>query len=591
MKSNRKNAFLVTLFSVFFLANASVIAQPCFPFGKTLSSQEEIDDFFTDYPGCTVIEGSLVIDDLDDGTIDIQNLEGLSGITEFQSNLEFFGCWQLNDFSGMNQVSRIEGKLDIQSNDQFLNFFGFDQLDTIGGNLIIFNNDNLRSLEGFTQLRGIGGSLSISGNPLLMLDSGLDSLRSVGSLRIKQGAMTEMDMFNELERVEGFVWIGDNPHLKSINGFKKLSYIRDEFEIYDNDSLEYIHGFDQLKEIGDFFQILNSPRLVEISPFSQLNKIGGDLYLFNNPMLEGFQSGFSALDTIKGMLYLDFNANLKHLTFPSLKYIGADLAIYYHDSLEVLDGFPELEEVGGPLFISDNPMITTISGFNQLKKVGGQVKITNHLNLQDFTGFQQLQFIDGTLTITNNSLLTGIDNLGNLESLGGSLIIRDNAQLNSISGLSNIDPESIVPGDEVGVYQELVIYRNPMLDACAIESICSYFDQEETDAYINENGGPCESEWDIINACTVAVDALGNSKIDVFPVPAINHLNIDLDGIEETLVQVELISWDGKVDSRAPLEKTNRFYMLDTGNLPPGFYVLRLVFEHSTQSVKVVVDR
>jgi hypothetical protein len=582
---------LLPFIILFLLTQSALLAQPCFPFGKTLSSQKEIDDFFTDYPGCTVIEGPLVIDDLDDGTVDIQNLEGLNGITELQSNLEFFGCWLLSDFSGMNQVRRIDGSLDVQSNKQPVNFNGFDQLDTIGGGLVIGNNENLRSLEGFSRLRHIGGVLSIGGNKQLSLDAGLDSLRSAGALNISNSTAGTLAMFRALERIEDYLRIGNNASLKTISGFDQLTFIGEELEFYDNDSLAIIQGFDQLTEIGQFFQIINSPRLSEIGPFGQLNKIRGDVYLYNNPMLSGFHSEFSSLDTIGGMLFLDFNSSLKRLTFPSLKYIGKDLAIYYHDSLDILDGFPVLEEIGGPLIISNNPMISSISGFNQVKRIGGQFKIDQNFSLAEFSGFQQLQSINGTFWFSNNSLVTGMDNLGNLESLAGSLIIQDNAQLSSISGLSGIDPETITLGSEVGVYQELVIYKNPLLDHCAIQSICDYFGQDETDAYINDNGGPCDSEWAILNACTVKTSQWTGNTVYVYPVPASDRLQIDLQGTGTPLLRTEILDLNGRLCKHMVPGDQDRVMTMDISDIPAGMYLLKIIFDRHSVTEKLVISR
>lgn len=51
-------------------------SQSCLPEGITFNTQEQIDSFQVNYPGCTEIEGGVLIE----GT-DIENLDGLEVIT------------------------------------------------------------------------------------------------------------------------------------------------------------------------------------------------------------------------------------------------------------------------------------------------------------------------------------------------------------------------------------------------------------------------------------------------------------------------------------------------------------------------------
>ncbi|MDB4303640.1 hypothetical protein N9934_02500 [Desulfosarcina sp.] len=50
-----------------------LISQPCLLEGITFSTQEQIDNFQTNYPNCTEIEGGVLIEGND-----ITNLEGLN---------------------------------------------------------------------------------------------------------------------------------------------------------------------------------------------------------------------------------------------------------------------------------------------------------------------------------------------------------------------------------------------------------------------------------------------------------------------------------------------------------------------------------
>ena len=50
---------------------------PCLPQGITFTTQEQIDNFQVNYPGCTEIEGDVII-----SGEDITNLEGLNVVTD-----------------------------------------------------------------------------------------------------------------------------------------------------------------------------------------------------------------------------------------------------------------------------------------------------------------------------------------------------------------------------------------------------------------------------------------------------------------------------------------------------------------------------
>ena len=53
--------------------HASIMAQPCLPEGITFTTQAQIDNFQTNFPNCTEIEGDVIIEGND-----ITNLNGLN---------------------------------------------------------------------------------------------------------------------------------------------------------------------------------------------------------------------------------------------------------------------------------------------------------------------------------------------------------------------------------------------------------------------------------------------------------------------------------------------------------------------------------
>jgi len=94
--------------------------------GMYFYSQNQIDSFPINFPGCVQIIGNVTIDDAVQG--DIQNLDGLT------------------------QLEKITGQLNIQNNNALVNITGLQHLGDIEGMLNINNNASLTSLVGLDNL-------------------------------------------------------------------------------------------------------------------------------------------------------------------------------------------------------------------------------------------------------------------------------------------------------------------------------------------------------------------------------------------------------------------------------------------------------
>ena len=72
-----KNLTLITVITInYLLITINLFSQPCLPQGITFTTQEQIDNFQTNHPNCTEIEGGVKIEGND-----ITNLDGLNVIT------------------------------------------------------------------------------------------------------------------------------------------------------------------------------------------------------------------------------------------------------------------------------------------------------------------------------------------------------------------------------------------------------------------------------------------------------------------------------------------------------------------------------
>lgn len=158
------------------VAYACGISIPCLSDGTTFDSQEEIDNFPVNYPGCAEIGGTVYI-----SGPDITNLNGLNEVTSIDGSL-FIGFYiagnnpLLTNLEGLNNLTHIGGSLLIYTNQVLKNVDALENLTSIDGELIIESNDSLTSLQGFSSLNTIGMALTIFGNNMLQSLSGLENI-------------------------------------------------------------------------------------------------------------------------------------------------------------------------------------------------------------------------------------------------------------------------------------------------------------------------------------------------------------------------------------------------------------------------------
>ena len=124
------------IYITFLLLTISTFAlsQSCLPNGISFTSQQEIDDFPSNYPGCTEIEGYVKIGTGSYAT-DISNLSGLSQLNSLGSTLEITYVPNLTSLDGLNNINSI-GDL-FFSTYSILNFDGLDNLTSVGGGIYI----------------------------------------------------------------------------------------------------------------------------------------------------------------------------------------------------------------------------------------------------------------------------------------------------------------------------------------------------------------------------------------------------------------------------------------------------------------------
>ena len=166
----------------------------CLPEGIYFSTQEEIDNFQTNYPGCTEIDGGVTI-----SGNDITNLSGLSVLTSIAGGLEIVNNYTLTTLNGLEGISALHYLL-IANNPVLSDLSGLDNLSSTEGAIGIWLNESLTSLDGLGNLTSIGGFMEIAMNNTLTHLDGLENLTTIG----------------------GYLYIYFNTSLISISGLENI---------------------------------------------------------------------------------------------------------------------------------------------------------------------------------------------------------------------------------------------------------------------------------------------------------------------------------------------------------------------------------
>ena len=365
-----------------------------------LTTQAEIDNFATNYPGCTILTHELRVDG---DTSAITNLNGLSSITSAR-NL-FVHKTLINDFTGLHNLTEVLN-LSLWFNNDIVNLTGLTSLQSAGG-LQIFASNNLVSLAGIDNLQSLG-NLSLFQNPSLSDLSDLSFLESINFLSLVSNGLTNLSGLENLHTVLGDINIADEP-LNSFAGLNSLQTIGGSL---------YISVMTEIQDLAVFSNIVSLENLYVIECTSLL-----DL------------SGLENLQNVSGTLRIGFNPIITNLAeFSGVISVG-DLDIYENDNLQSLGGLENLQTINGRLFIDKNAALNSIQAIASVSPVEiDEIVIINNANLS----VCDVELICTVITdplvqkgIVNNS--TGCNSIAEVEA--ECLLSVSGVDLNSSIGL------------------------------------------------------------------------------------------------------------------------------------------------------------
>jgi len=623
---------------ILILSNSTLFSQGCLPEGIEFNTQEQIDDFQTNYPGCTEINGNVMI-----FGVNITNLNGLNVLLAIHGDLMIgwveFGNPFLTTLSGLNNLNTNDGNLWINYNYMLESLEGLENLNSIGHNITITGNDSLANLTGLGNLHEIAEDLDITENNALTNLTGLESLISIGEGLYIYGNnnLTDLTGIENLASIGDALRIQNNIALTSLIGLENLSSIGNDLLILGNPSLESLSGLNNLSagtisgvyisgncllsicNVQALCDYLIAPKgSVNIynnadgcdNPSEVANTCGislsclpyGNYYFFNQKDIEDFQinypgcnnleglvhikgdsiinlNGLSVLTSIGGNLWIENNPSLTSLSgLSNLNFIGDALAIWDNNSLTSLSGLENLDSINQSLDIRFNDALSNFTGLDNLSFIGGSILIWNNNSLTSIDGLKMITSISGVLHIYYNPALTSITGFESLSSIGGYLWIEGNKSLKKLTGLNHIDGDSIT---------YLIISNNDSLFSCEVESICNYLANPNGAIEIKGNATGCNSQEEVEEACdTLSVKFINfDSEISIFPNPGKNLLIISTPN-GATILEVLIYNHLGqKVQQWKPVNNT-----LDMSKLQQGLYIIELVTEQVNIRKKLLVE-
>ncbi len=409
--------FLISLMPI------TVFSQSCLPEGITFTTQEQIDNFQIDNPGCTEIEGDVII-----YGDDIANLNGLSVITTIGGELVIKGNPILNDLTGLSNLFSIGGNAYIGEyyagvNQALTSLEGLEGLTSVGGWLLIQYNDALTSLSGLVNLTSIEGILKIYKNPALTTLTGLDNIISIGGIAIHL-----------------------NTSLTSIAALNNITSMVYSLSIQFNDSLTTLTGLDNVIHAGEMY-ISHNTSLNSIAALNNITSVAQNLSIKDNDSLTTL-TGLDNLNSVGGSLAIEHIYVLTDITaLNNLTSIGKELIFYYNTRLTSLTGLDNLTSIGTTLWIWGHYDLTSLSGLDNIE--AGSIRDL---------------YIYENWSLSTCEVQSVCDYL---VSPGGTIEIHDNAP--GCNSQAEVEAACVSFIEDVSVEKPISIYPNPFSHTTTIE--------------------------------------------------------------------------------------------------------------------------
>jgi len=528
-----------------------ILCQDCPTQNIFINSNAKLLEFISDFPNCVEISTSLTISN----TNDIENLDLLQ------------------------QIESIHGGLSLTNNSELKTLSGFQNLRYSGGNVRIQSNPLLDTINQFQSLDTIKGSLTITTNSSLLDINDFHDLESVTSISINNPILESINGFNLIDSLSQNLAIGFCDSLKNISGFTNLEYC-DFLDLTILGNLKSIDAFQNLKETG-FFATRNCA-IENWNNFGNLRKVE-NLTIQNCNNFINFE-GLNNLNSISNHFNIDACASLFDLKgLDNLEVVENSLTIQSNQSLQSLEGLGSLNRVND-LFIENNSSLINLIGLTQLKVVEDRFDIEGNLNIENCIGLESIDSIgtelntfgsDNRILICSNPSLSSLDGLENLKFIGENLYVFDNETLKEITGIQNTNISNL---------SLVAMKRNPQLDFCSINNICTFLETNSQNAQFEDNGTKCNSISAINEECeTSSTSNPQLTHFTIYPNPSSSEFHLNANSYEIKKIEVYNSNFSKVIDQINLTKGLIRFEVPTK-----GIYYLKIYSNDKISSYKLI---
>ena len=265
----------------------------------------------------------------------LSSLHGLENLESIGTNLSFENNYALATLQGLDGLRTIGGRLWLSGNDLLLSLNGLNLVDTIG-EILIDENEMLQTLTGLDNLVR-AGSIRIEQNTSLYSLTGLGNLESVpgGIIIFANFGLVNLGNLEKLEHIGKKLWISYSPLLESLDGLNVHSISGgDPADIYDgllisNTKATNLNGLENLQFVDGRLYIGFNPNLKTLDAFDNLQYCNGELRIEDNVALESIDA-IADLQYINGGLEITDNILLSTCSIESVcRYLDAPVGTVY----------------------------------------------------------------------------------------------------------------------------------------------------------------------------------------------------------------------------------------------------------------------
>ena len=190
---------------------------------------------------------------------------------------------------------------------------------------------------------------------------------------------------------------------------------------------------------GDVY--LNSQADVDqfIANYGTCTEINGNLWITTGSSVINDLSGLTALEIIRGRLFIETTSITNLNGFDNLIRVEGDLTIRGNNAMTEILGFPSLQEITGELRILENQMLVQVDAFDVLESVGDNIWVTANNFMTSLAGFENLVNVDGRLDVSRNDRLAFLSSFPALVTIGNDLVIAENDDLVLVDGFNLLE--------------------------------------------------------------------------------------------------------------------------------------------------------